>query len=142
MGYPEFVAEQYVATDKRTGLEITVKGEFPSHPDERIRIARTTNLFARLLSTILTTENEGQRKERFLAIETQLEMADALIREDMEEVQRLMQQTMEKMGISKEQLDELAKRIVEQFGQQAPSDGDDDIPLDDRGFDDPPKPLN
>lgn len=142
MGYPDRVAEEYVATDKRTGLEITVRGEFPSHPDERIRIARTTNLFARLLSTILTTENESQRKERFLAIETQLEMADALIREDMEEVQRLMQQTMEKMGISKDQLDELAKRIVEQFGQQPPADGDDDIPLDDRGLNDPPKPLN
>lgn len=137
------MAEEYVATDKRTGLEITVRGEFPSHPDERIRIARTTNLFARLLSTILSTENDSQRKERFIAIETQLEMADALIREDLEEVQQLMQRTMERMGISKEQLDDLAKRIVEQFGNQPPSDGDDDIPLDDRGLNEPPpRPLN
>ncbi len=135
------MAEEYVATDKRTGLEITVRGEFPSHPDERIRIARTTNLFARLLSTILSTENDSQRKERFIAIETQLEMADALIREDLEEVQQLMQRTMERMGISKEQLDDLAKRIVEQFGNQPPPD--DDTPLDDRGLNEPPpRPLN
>lgn len=123
------MAEQYVATDKRTGLEVQLTGDFPSHPDERIRIARTTNLFARLLSTVMSTESESQRKERFLAVETQMEMADALIREDMEEVQRLMQQTMERMGISKDQLDDLARKIVEQFGDKGP---DNDRPaLDD-----------
>jgi len=111
------MAEQYVATDKRTGLEVAVTGEFPAHPDDRIRIARTTQLFTRLMSTILSTDNESQRRERFLAIETQLEMADALIREDVEEVQRLMRQTMERMGVSQEQLDELMRRIVEQFGE-------------------------
>ncbi|MBI5949040.1 MAG: hypothetical protein HY875_12950 [Chloroflexi bacterium] len=110
------MAEQYVATDKRTGLEVAVTGEFPPHPDDRVRIARTTTLFTRLMSTILATENESQRRERFFAIETQLEMADALIREDMEEVQRLMQNTMERMGISREQLDDLTRRIMEQFG--------------------------
>ncbi|MFN0146977.1 MAG: hypothetical protein ACKVT1_10720 [Dehalococcoidia bacterium] len=108
--------EQYVASDKRTGLEVSVTGEFPPHPDDRVRIARTVTLFTRLMSTILATENEGARRERFLAIETQLEMAEALIREDMEEVQRLLQGTMEKMGVTKEQLDEMARRIIDQFG--------------------------
>ena len=114
------MAEQYVAADKRTGLEIAVTGEFPPHPDDRMRIARTVTLFTRLMSTILVTEGESQRRERFLAIETQLEMAEALIREDLEEVQRLLQQTMEKMGVSKEQLDELARKIIDQFGGDSP----------------------
>jgi len=118
--------EQYAASDKRTGLEVAVTGEFPPHPDDRVRIARTTQLFTRLMSTILATENESQRRERFLAIETQLEMADALIREDVEEVQRLMRQTMERMGISQEQLDEVMRRIIEQLregGGLPPADG-------------------
>jgi hypothetical protein len=110
------MAEQYVASDKRTGLEVAVTGEFPPHHEDRIRIARTCTLFTRLLSTILSTESEMQRRERFVAIETQLEMAEALIREDMEEVQRLMQQTMEKMGVTKEQLDELARRLIDELG--------------------------
>jgi hypothetical protein len=114
------VAEQYVASDKRTGLEIAVTGAFPPHPDDRVRIARTVTLFTRLMSTILSTESESARRERFLAIETQLEMADALIREDMEEVQRLLQQVMEKMGVSKEQLDELARRLIDELGGDEP----------------------
>ncbi|MCK9517745.1 MAG: hypothetical protein M0R74_01780 [Dehalococcoidia bacterium] len=114
------MAEQYVASDKRTGLEVAVTGEFPPHHEDRIRIARTSTLFTRLMSSILSTENETERRERFLAVETQLELADALIREDMGEVQRLMQQTMERMGITKEQLDELAKRIIEEFGDNPP----------------------
>jgi len=108
--------EQYVASDKRTGLEVAVTGEFPAHHEDRIRIARTTTLFTRLMSTILSTPEESVRRERFLAVETQLELAEALIREDLEEVQRLMRQTMEKMGITQEQLDEMMKRIIEQFG--------------------------
>lgn len=112
--------EQYVAADKRSGLEVAVTGDFPPHPDDRMRIARTVTLFTRLMSTILLTESEGQRRERFLAIETQLEMAEALIREDLEEVQRLLQQTMAKMGISREQLDEMARKIIQQFGGDAP----------------------
>jgi hypothetical protein len=112
--------EQYVASDKRTGLEVAVTGEFPPHHDDRIRIARTTQLFTRLMSTILATENETERRERFLAVETQLELADALIREDIEEVQRLMRQTIEKMGISKEQLDELTQQVLDQLGKDAP----------------------
>jgi hypothetical protein len=117
------MSEQYVAADKRTGLEVAVTGEFPPHPEDRVRIARTVTLFTRLMSTILATENETQRRERFVAIETQLEMADALIREDMEEVQRLLQHTMEKMGVTKEQLDELARRIIDQLGGEGFSGG-------------------
>jgi len=121
--------EQYVASDRRTGLEVAVTGEFPPHPDDRVRIARTCTLFTRLMSTILSTENESTRRERFLAIETQLEMADALIREDMAEVQRLLQGVMEKMGVSKEQLDELARRLIEELGGEGPTGpGDADGP--------------
>ncbi len=108
--------EQYAASDKRTGLEVAVTGEFPAHHEDRIRIARTTTLFTRLMATILSTPEESIRRERFLAVETQLELAEALIREDLEEVQRLIRQTMEKMGITQEQLDEMMKRIIEQFG--------------------------
>ena len=107
--------EQYAATDKRTGLEVAVTGEFPAHHEDRIRIARTTQLFTRLMSTILATENEAARRERFQAVETQLEMADALIREDTEEVQRLMRETLEKMGITPDQMDDLAKKILDQI---------------------------
>ena len=114
--------EQYVASDKRTGLEVAVTGEFPAHHDDRIRIARTTTLFTRLMATILSTENETMRRERFLAIETQLEMAEALIREDMAEVQRLMHQTLEKMGITPEQMDEMARRILDQL-REGPDGG-------------------
>lgn len=107
--------EQYAATDKRTGLEVAVTGEFPPHHDDRIRIARTTTLFTRLMSTILATENESERRERFHAIETQLEMAEALIRQDMEEVQRLMKATLERMGITEQQMDEMTRKILQQL---------------------------
>jgi hypothetical protein len=125
--------EQYVASDSRTGLEVAVTGTFPPHPDDRVRIARTCTLFTRLMSTILSTENESTRRERFLAIETQLEMADALIREDMNEVQRLLQAVMEKMGVNKEELDELARRLISELGGDTPPElegglGDDREP--------------
>jgi hypothetical protein len=107
--------EQYAASDTRTGLEVAVTGEFPPHHDDRIRIARTTTLFTRLMSTILATENETQRRERFLAVETQLELAEALIREDMQEVQRLLRDTLQKMGITPEQMDEMARKILDQI---------------------------
>ena len=123
LGYPLWMAEQYVASDKRTGLEVAVTGEFPPHPDDRVRIARTSTLFTRLMSTILSTENATERRERFVAVETQLEMVEALIRGDMTEVQRLLQATMEKMGINKEQLDELARRIIDQFGSGPNGEG-------------------
>ena len=110
--------EQYAASDKRTGLEVAVTGEFPPHHDDRIRIARTTQLFTRLMSTILATENESQRRERFLAVETQLEMAEALIREDMGEVQRLMRTTLERMGITPDQMDSMAKEILDRLREE------------------------
>ena len=28
------MTEQYVASDKRTGVEVSVTGEFPPHPDD------------------------------------------------------------------------------------------------------------
>ena len=73
------MTEQYVASDKRTGVEVSVTGEFPPHPDDRMRIARTTTLFTRLTSTLLDTENEAERRAGFRAVETQLELADALV---------------------------------------------------------------
>ena len=102
--------EQYVATDKATGVEIAVTGEFPPHPDDRMRIARTTTLFTRLISTLLSKE-ETERRNGFRAVETQLELADALIRQDMDDVRRLVRETMESMGVTQEQLDDLARQL-------------------------------
>jgi hypothetical protein len=112
--------EQYVSTDKRTGLEVTVTGEFPGHPQDRIRIARTTNLFTRLTSTILSMEQETDRREAFIAVETQMELADALIRHDMQEVQRLLQTTLERLGITPEQMRELEEEIRRRLGDFGP----------------------
>lgn len=96
--------QQYHASDSTTGLEVTVTGDFPEDPDDRVRIARTSNLFTRLMSTILSTDNEYERRERFRAIETQLEMADALIRGDVREVQELMRNTLTSLGVTEEQM--------------------------------------
>ena len=115
--------EQYVATDKRTSLEVAVTGNFPDHPQDRIRIARTTNLFARLTSTILSMDQESERREAFVAVETQLEMADALIRHDQEEVQRLLQETLQKLGISSEQMREIEEEIKRRLGGMWPDSG-------------------
>ncbi len=110
------MSEQYVATDKRTGLEVSVTGDFPPHHDDRIRIARTCTLFTRLMATILGNPSESERREQFVAIETQLELAEALIRGDMKEVQTLLQSTLERMGLGPEELDEAARRILQEFG--------------------------
>lgn len=121
--------EQYVATDKRTGLEVSVTGDFPEHPQDRIRIARTTNLFTRLTSTILSMSQESDRRDAFVAVETQMELADALIRRDMEEVQRLLHETLQKMGISPEQVRELEEEIRKRFGDLGlPGDTESDPP--------------
>ena len=109
------MAEQYVARDKNTGFEVTVTGDFPAHPDDRMRIARTTTLFTRLMSTLLQRD-DAQRRVGFRAIETQLELADALIRQDYAEVQRLVRETLTTMGVSEDQLRELAKRLAEAGG--------------------------
>ncbi|GMU40325.1 MAG: hypothetical protein AMXMBFR23_11910 [Chloroflexota bacterium] len=109
------MAQQYVATDPRTGLEVQVTGEFPADPDDRVRVARTTNLFTRLMSTVLSTENDTERRERFRAIETQLEVADALVRGDMAEVQRLFRETLHQAGITEEHLQDLERQLREQL---------------------------
>jgi len=113
---PTMSREQYVATDKRTGLEVAVTGDFPDHPQDRIRIARTSNLFARLMSTILEMESESERRDAFIAVETQMELADALIKHDMEEVQRLLQDTLQKLGITPDQIRELEEEIRRRLG--------------------------
>ena len=154
--------QQYSATDADSGLEVRVTGDFPADPEDRVRIARTTNLFTKLMSTILTADHDYERRERFKAVETQLEVAEALIRGDMVEVQRLIRSTLEQMGISEEQMREVERQLREQLaslgrddlgvffsGEDAehgsesiegdpplddPSD-EDDTPLDDRGID-------
>ena len=111
--------EQYAATDSRTGLAVTVTGDFPEDPDDRVRIARTTTLFTRLMSTILAMENKTEQREGFRAVETQLEVAEALLRRDLEEVQRLIRSTLETMGITEERLAEIEaelRRHLEEFG--------------------------
>jgi hypothetical protein len=110
------MAQQYVATDNRTGLEVVVKGEFPPHPDDRVRIARTTNLFTQLMATILDTANETERRQLFVSLETALEIADALARQDMERVNELVQQFLLRHGLTPEQLQELLR----QFGVTPP----------------------
>jgi hypothetical protein len=115
------MAQQYHAADHDSGLEVTITGDFPPDPDDRVRIARTANLFTRLMSTILTTENDYERRDRFRAIETQLEMADALIRGDVTEVQELMRNTLKSMGVTEEQLGQ----AQEQFRSQLEAMGGD-----------------
>ena len=116
-----------------------------------MRIARTSNLFTKLMSTILTTDNDYERRERFKAIETQLEVAEALIRGDMVEVQRLIRSTLEQMGVTEEQMREVERQLREQLSSLGRDDlgvffssdeavGEDaiegDTPLDDAGLDD------
>jgi len=116
--------QQYAATDSRTGLEVTVTGEFPDDPDDRVRIARTTTLFTRLMATILSTESSFERRERFRAVETQLEIAEAVIRQDGAEVQRLLRDTLSQLGVTSEQMqefeEELRKRLREMGGPDLP----------------------
>lgn len=104
------MSEQYVATDTKTGVEVAVTGDFPPHPDDRVRIARTVTLFTRLMATILAKE-ESERRAGFRAVETQLELADALIRQDMDEIRRLVRQTMQSMGVTDEQLRDIARQL-------------------------------
>lgn len=118
--------QQYHAADTDTGLEVEVTGDFPPDPDDRVRIARTTNLFTRLMATILSTENDYERRERFKAIETQLELADAVIRGDTDEVQQLMRSTLSSMGVTEEQL----REAQEQLRKQLESMGGDPSALD------------
>lgn len=126
--------EQYVATDTRTGLEVAITGVFPDDPDDRVRIARTATLFTRLTSTILAMDSSTQRREGFRAVETQLEVAEALMRGDIEEVQRLIRDTMTSMGITEDQLGEIERELRRHLGGLegglggAPDDAPDDGP--------------
>ncbi len=120
--------EQYVATDTRTGLEVAVTGQFPEDPDDRVRIARTTTLFTRLISTILAMDSITQRREGFRAVETQLEVAEALMRGDLPEVQRLIRDTMAAMGVTEDQLGEIERELRRHLGGLAGLDDDGEEP--------------
>jgi hypothetical protein len=120
--------EQYVAHDTRTGLEVAVTGQFPDDPDDRVRIARTTTLFTRLMSTILAMDSVSQRREGFRAVETQLEVAEALMRGDLEEVQRLIRDTMTSMGITEDQLGEIERELRRQLEGLGGTSGGDPSP--------------
>ena len=110
------MADQYVATDTRSGLQVAVTGTFPADPEDRVRIARTCTLFTRLMATILAMEDLTPRREGFKAIETQLEVADALLRGDGAEVQRLLRTTMTQAGVTEEQLQELEEQLRRHLG--------------------------
>ncbi len=122
--------QQYAATDSRTGLEVTVTGEFPDDPDDRVRIARTSTLFTRLMATILSTESSYERRERFKAVETQLEIAEAVIRQDAAEVQRLLRETLTQLGVTDEQMKDLEEEIRRRLREM----GGPDLPF---GLDEP-----
>lgn len=151
---------QYSATDHRNGLTVSVTGDFPDDPEDRVRIARASNLFTRLMATMLITEDPNERRERFRAIETQLEIAEALIRGDMAEVQQLIRRTLTNMGISEEQLREVEQELERQLGELGrgeltdigglfgslsghPPERDPEpettVPLDDQGLPDAPR---
>ncbi len=150
---------EYSATDHRNGLTVSVTGDFPDDPEDRVRIARASNLFTRLMATMLITEDANERRERFRAIETQLEIAEALIRGDMAEVQQLIRRTLTNMGVSEQQLREVEQELERQLGELGrgeltdigglfgslsgnPPGGDPEpettVPLDDQGLSDAP----
>ena len=113
----EPMPDQYAATDTRTGLEVTITGDFPEDPDDRVRIARTSTLFTRLMATILAMEDATPRREGFRAVETQLEIADALLRREMDEVQRLIRETLSSMGITESHLSEIEAELRRHLGE-------------------------
>jgi hypothetical protein len=108
--------QQYVATDNRTGLEIQVTGEFPPVPDDRVRIAAATNLFTRLMATILSTENETERRALFRSLEMALDWADAAARQDAENMAEIVRRFLAEAGITPEQVEEMFRRF--QAGQE------------------------
>ena len=111
------MSQQYVATDNREGLQVAVTGEFSNDPADRIRIARTSTLFTRLMATILGTSDQEERRARFRAVETQLEVAEALISGDGPRVQELMRDTLRQMGISEDQLIQAEHELREQLAK-------------------------
>ena len=113
----EPMPDQYSATDTRTGLEVTITGDFPEDPEDRVRIARTSTLFTRLMATILAMEDTTPRRDGFRAVETQLEIADALLRREMDEVQRLIRETLSSMGITESHLSEIEAELRRHLGE-------------------------
>src|SRR5579884_2645802 len=118
------MADQYVATDKQSGLEVAITGRFPAAPEDRIHLARTANLFTRLLAAGLATENDGERRELFTHLEAQLELAAALIKQDFEEVNRLMREMLNRIGLTPERMEEMAKDLAEQLRKLSEDQGD------------------
>src|SRR5205085_4845489 len=110
-------------TDKQSGLEVTITGTFPAAPEDRIHLARTANLFTRLLAAGLATTNDAERRELFTHLEAQLELAAALIKQDMEEVGRLMQQMLNRIGLTPEKMEEMAKELAEQLRKMTEDGG-------------------
>lgn len=116
------MSQQYAATDHRTGLEVSVTGEFPPHPDDRIRIAATTNLFTRLMASILATENDTERRGLFRSLEMALEWADAAARQDTAEMGQIVQRFMAEAGITPDQIEEMIKRLQQELGGGGPGE--------------------
>ncbi len=114
------MAQQYTATDTRTGLQVTVTGDFPPAPDDRVRIAATTNLFTRLMATILSSENETDRRGLFRSLEMALEWADAAARSDSAEMGAIIQRFLAEAGITPEQIEEMFRRMQEGLGPDGP----------------------
>ncbi len=112
--------QQYAATDNRAGLEVAVTGEFPPAPDDRVRIAATTNLFTRLMATILSTENETERRQLFRSLEMALEWADAAARQDAAAMGEIVQRFLAEVGITPEQIEEIFRQLQQGLGDQGP----------------------
>ncbi len=116
------MADQYVATDKESGLEVSITGTFPPVPEDRIHLARTANRFTKLLAVGLATPNDTERRELFTHLESQLELAAALIKQDSTEVTRLMQEMLSRIGLTPEKMEEMTREFTEQIKRQL---GDD-----------------
>ncbi len=110
--------QEYTATDTRTGLTVTVHGEFPPDKDDRIRIAATSNLFTKLMATVLSTENSTERRALFRSLELALEWADAAARQDMQEMNAILQRFLAELGITQEQMQEMIRRFQEGQGPE------------------------
>ena len=115
--------QQYVATDSRTGLEVSITGEFPPHPDDRVRIAATANLFTRLMATILSTADEAERRGLFRSLEMALDWAEAAARQDAAEMGRIVQRFLSDAGITPEQVEEMFRRLQELQGDEGQGPG-------------------
>lgn len=108
------MAQQYVATDTRTGFKVEITGDFPPEKDDRIRIAATTNLFTRLMATVLSTDGPEERRGLFRSLEMALEWAEAAIRQDAEAMGLIMQRFLAEAGVTQEQVEDLVRRLQEE----------------------------